>query len=322
MSRPRAPATTITRRGTPADAQRESHSSRRGWIGGQCRRARTGRPLRIAGQREPSSTPSASVKRSHRASPGPQSSTRTLHRSLGVSSARAGPRSKRSACTCPAALPPIHPRSDECDSRARRRRAAPGDGAAGARDGSTRSSWPRQSSPASTRSIASAGRKRWRRSPMAPRRSRRSPRSSARATPMWRRRNASCSNGRHRHDRRPSEVLILADGRPIRTGSRRSPRPGRARRRRPGGPRHRRRGACGRRRGRGRAPACHACAGAVAASACGGLRAVILVRDLDARCRWWTRWRLEHLEIATADAERLAARIRNAVRYSSGRTRR
>ena len=49
------------------------------------------------------------------------------------------------------------------------------------------------SSPASTRSIASAARRRSRRSPTAPRPSRRSPRSSGRAMPMWRRPSAWCS---------------------------------------------------------------------------------------------------------------------------------
>ncbi len=49
------------------------------------------------------------------------------------------------------------------------------------------------SSPAWTRSIGSAARRRWRRSPTAPRPSRRSPRSSDRAMPMWRRPSAWCS---------------------------------------------------------------------------------------------------------------------------------
>ena len=50
-----------------------------------------------------------------------------------------------------------------------------------------------QRSPASTKSIASAARRRSRRWLMAPRPSRRSPRSSAPATPMSPRRSASCS---------------------------------------------------------------------------------------------------------------------------------
>ena len=72
--------------------------------------------------------------------------------------------------------------------------AAPRHGGAGAgRQAQSRWCWRRRSLPASTRSIASAARRRWRRSPMAPRRSRRSPRSSGPAMPMSRRRSGWCS---------------------------------------------------------------------------------------------------------------------------------
>ena len=84
--------------------------------------------------------------------------------------------------------------ADERRAGQGRRRAAPGDGGAGAgRQAQLRWCWRRPSSPASTRSIASAARRRWRRSPTAPRRSRRSPRSSAPATPMSPPPSAWCS---------------------------------------------------------------------------------------------------------------------------------
>ena len=84
--------------------------------------------------------------------------------------------------------------ADERRAGQGRRRAARRHGGAGAgRQAQSRWCWPRRSSPASTRSIASAARRRWRRWPTAPRRSSRWRRSSAPATPMWRRPSAWCS---------------------------------------------------------------------------------------------------------------------------------
>ena len=84
--------------------------------------------------------------------------------------------------------------ADERGAGQGRRRAAHRDGGADARRrAQSAGAGGGASSPASTRSIASAARRRSRRSPMAPRRSRRSPRSSGRATPMWRRPSARCS---------------------------------------------------------------------------------------------------------------------------------
>ena len=84
--------------------------------------------------------------------------------------------------------------ADECGPRQGGGLSAHRDGGAGAgRQAQSAGAGGRTSSPASTRSIASAARRRSRRSPTAPRPSRRSPRSSGRAMPMWRRPSAWCS---------------------------------------------------------------------------------------------------------------------------------
>ena len=100
------------------------------------------------------------------------------------------------------------------DPGARRRRARGDRGVARRRRRRHRRSCsPRATSPASTRSTASAARRRWRRSPTARRRSRASTRSSGRGTSTSRPRSGSCY-GQVDIDSiaGPSEVLIIADG--------------------------------------------------------------------------------------------------------------
>ena len=112
----------------------------------------------------------------------------------------------------------------------------------------------------------------------------------------------------------PSEVLIIADGTPIPTGSPPTcwPRPSTTRPRSPSSITDS--AALARRRGGGRrAPARDAAARATSPRASWrDFGAIIVVRDLAGRVPLVDRLAPEHLEIEAEDAEALAAKIRNA----------
>ena len=97
-------------------------------------------------------------------------------------------------------------------AQGRRRRAAGHGGAGAGRRAQPAGAGGGRAAPASTRSIASAARRRWARSPMAPPPSPPSTRSSGRATPMSRPPSAA-SSARVGIDMiaGPSEILVVAD---------------------------------------------------------------------------------------------------------------
>ena len=177
-----------------------------------------------------------------------------------------------------------------------------------------RSSSRPATSPASTRSTASAARRRWRRWPTARRPSRASTRSSGRATSTSRRRSGCLRAGRHRLHRRPERGADPRRRLGVARGRRR--RHAGAGRARPAGGRDLRHARSPARRGasRRRSPSSSPrCRGArIAARSLARFGAIVVTASLAEAVALANRLAPEHLELLVRTPRRWVPRIRHA----------